>query len=244
EKPLEARCKFIGRVIQTGWRCVSVSRLARIGLQPLKRPATGRVSDGPQANSEAWAGGRVATVKFAVQDLPGDVQPRDAIGRQSGVLGFQQVQQFAFVLTQHVGEGRWTTLGRDHGQLVASGFEPQAKADSAFIKFDRRVHSNNSCGSFSPFSVNPSFGSGTREQPSSLLGGVEFSRWNRVTACSISKGGFLSISTGFVPLFHFAGAQRDGVYRFQASSKSCRSYPWAVSVGDVRTLRLCTPKAF
>src|SRR5258708_29671650 len=87
-------------------------------------------------------------------------------------------------------------------------------------------------------------GSGTVEQAASLLGEIEFSKWNAGSGCSVSKGGLSPISTGLVPLFQFEAVQRCGVYRFQASSKSCRSYPWAVSLGDVRTLRLCTPKGF
>jgi len=110
--------------------------------KPFKRAAAERMRDTPQADGQRFTQRILdVAVEFAVQDLPGDVQPRGAIGCQSGVLGFQQVQQFAFVLTQHVGELRRTLPFGDHRQLVACRFEPQAapgRFDVMELRFLRR----------------------------------------------------------------------------------------------------------
>jgi hypothetical protein len=55
-----------------------------VALQPCERAAAERVRDATQAKGETSNRAAVCAVKLAGQDLPGAVQPGQAIGRKAG----------------------------------------------------------------------------------------------------------------------------------------------------------------
>lgn len=88
----------------------------------IKRPVAERVRDAFQPNDEAVGGAAVAAVPFPAENLPGNVQPGGAIGRQIRVSCFKKGQKLALVLAQHVGEFRRAVFAVNE-QTISVWFE-------------------------------------------------------------------------------------------------------------------------
>ncbi len=63
--------------------------------------------DAAQSDSETLDGGIIRAVKLPGQNLPGDVEPRNAISCESGGLAVQESQDYPFMLAQRVGKLRF-----------------------------------------------------------------------------------------------------------------------------------------